>query len=299
MEELQDVKEHLPKIRRVAETYHFVTDWRFQAPLHKVWSVVLDIEHYPGWWKNFRRVKITRGDGKSVGSVIECEVRGSLPYSLNYALEVTEADEFRHILLRSTGDLVGVGRWEFSEAEPGIVKAVYYWDVRTTNPILNLIAPLAKGALARNHERVMANGFAALQPHVEGSAAMNFEEDFVRRHPTGVEKRGGSNYIAFDIAGAFIDDAEHSGIGILGMDGFLIGKLTYPALSRIADFSRAGEESRPDFVAWSCRQARAVLAGPWRSPPAGAGAEDQIHPEATGRYMIDFTLTKKSPANPT
>ena len=92
------------------ETYHFVTDWRFKAPPQKVWSVVLDIERYPGWWKNFRRVRITRGDGKSVGSVIACEVRGSLPYSLNYALEVLEAEEYRHILLRSTGDLVGTGR---------------------------------------------------------------------------------------------------------------------------------------------------------------------------------------------
>ena len=152
----------------MSEIYHFVTDWRFRAPLQKVWSVVLDIERYPGWWKNFRRVAITRGDGKSVGSVIQFEVRGSLPYSLNYALEVREADEYRRILLQSTGDLVGTGRWEFSEPEPSVVKAVYYWDVATTNPILNLIAPLAKGALARNHERVMANGYAALRPHIEG-----------------------------------------------------------------------------------------------------------------------------------
>ena len=151
----------------MAEPYHFVTDWRFRATLEKVWTVVLDIERYPGWWTNFRRVKITRGDGKSIGSVIECEVRGSLPYSLNYALEVLEATQHRYILLRSTGDLVGSGRWEFSEADPGSVKAVYYWDVATTNPILNLVAPLAKGALARNHERVMANGYAALRPHVE------------------------------------------------------------------------------------------------------------------------------------
>ena len=152
----------------MSEIYHFVTGWRFKAPLQKVWSVVLDIERYPSWWKNFRRVAITRGDGKSVGSVIQFEVRGSLPYSLNYALEVREADEYRRILLQSTGDLVGTGRWEFSEPEASVVKAVYYWDVATTNPILNLIAPLAKGALARNHERVMANGYAALRPHVEG-----------------------------------------------------------------------------------------------------------------------------------
>ena len=144
-----------------------MTEWRFKAPLQKVWSVVLDIERYPGWWKNFRRVQITRGDGRSVGSVFVCEVRGSLPYSLTYALEVLEAEEYRHMLLRSTGDLVGSGRWEFTEAEPGTVRAVYFWDVATTNPILNLAAKLAKGALARNHEQVMANGYAALRRHVE------------------------------------------------------------------------------------------------------------------------------------
>jgi hypothetical protein len=150
------------------EPYHFVTEWLFRATLEKVWSVVLDIERYPGWWKNFRRVKIIRGDGKSVGSIIECQVRGSLPYSLTYALEVLDAEEYQHILLRSTGDLVGSGRWDFSTVEAGNVKAAYYWDVTTTNPILNLVAPLAKSALAKNHQQVMANGYAALRPHVEG-----------------------------------------------------------------------------------------------------------------------------------
>jgi hypothetical protein len=153
---------------KIPQPYHFLTDWRFKAPLQKVWSVVLDIERYPELWKNFRRVQITRGDGKSVGSVFVCQVRGSLPYSLTYALEVLEAEEYRHMLLRSTGDLVGSGRWEFTETEPGTVRAVYFWDVATTNPILNLAAKLAKGALARNHDQVMANGYAALRPHVEG-----------------------------------------------------------------------------------------------------------------------------------
>jgi uncharacterized protein YndB with AHSA1/START domain len=152
----------------VSEEYHFVTAWLFRAPIPKVWAVVLDIEHYPGWWKNFLHVKTTRGDGKVVGSIIECEVRGSLPYSLKYALEVREAEEYRQILLSSTGDLVGTGRWTFSEVEPGTSRAVYAWDVATTNPILNLVAPLAKRALARNHEQVMANGYAALRPHIEG-----------------------------------------------------------------------------------------------------------------------------------
>jgi hypothetical protein len=152
------------------ETYHFVTDWRFRAALERTWFVVLDIRNYPSWWKNFRRVNLLKGDGRSIGSVIECEVRGSLPYSLKYSLEVMEAEEYRHLLLKSSGDLVGTGRWEFSSPEVGVSKAVYWWDVATTNPILNLIAPLAKGLLARNHQQVMANGYAALRPRVEGIA---------------------------------------------------------------------------------------------------------------------------------
>jgi len=151
----------------MAVTYHFTTEWRFRSPVEQAWSVILDIQRYPGWWKNFRRVKVIRGDGKSVGSVVECEVRGSLPYSLTYAIEVLEAERPRHILLRSTGDLVGTGRWAFSQPVPEECLAIYYWDVATTNPILNLIAPLARGALAANHTRVMANGYAALRPHVE------------------------------------------------------------------------------------------------------------------------------------
>jgi hypothetical protein len=121
---------------------------------------------------------------------------------------------------------------------------------------------------------------------------MTFEAEFMRRHPNSVEKRGGSTFIAVDIAGDFIAEAERKGIGIIGMDGFLISEFTYPALGRIADFATDGNDSRPDFVAWSCRQARALLAGRWASPPTPA--LDQMNPEAVGRYMIDFTLTDRS-----
>jgi hypothetical protein len=152
----------------VPEVYHFVTEWRFQAPLERTWSVVLDIQHYPDWWKNFRRVRLVRGDGRSIGSIVWCEVRGSLPYSLRYSLEVLEAQECRHLLLRSTGDLIGTGRWAFRGLD-GATEATYYWDVATTNPVLNVIAPLAKTLLAKNHQQVMANGFAALRPHVEAN----------------------------------------------------------------------------------------------------------------------------------
>ena len=155
----------------MAAQYHFETEWEFNAAVPPTWSIVLDLRHYPDWWKNFRRVAVLNGDGESVGSKAECVVRGSLPYSLRYTMEVVDAQRHRSMVLRSTGDLVGTGRWEFLELGPGRCRATYYWDVATTNPILNLVAPLAGRFLAQNHEQVMANGYAALRPHVEGPRA--------------------------------------------------------------------------------------------------------------------------------
>jgi hypothetical protein len=66
---------------------------------------------------------------------------------------------------------------------------------------------------------------------------MKFEDDFARRHPNGVEKQGGSIFIAVDIAREFIDEAERQCIGILGMDGFLIGE--FMAYGQVAEASES------------------------------------------------------------
>jgi hypothetical protein len=37
---------------------------------------------------------------------------------------------------------------------------------------------------------------------------------------------------------ARLDEPRQGGIGILGLEGFIIGEATYPAMARIVDFSR-------------------------------------------------------------
>lgn len=145
----------------MAEMYRFETRWSFDATRDEVWAVIGNICGYPAIWSDFKRVQVRVGDGRSVGSIIEAETRGKLPYSLNYALEVMESREPEHILLKSTGDLIGTGRWELKAAAAHATDVTYYWDVATTRPILNLVAPLARGFLARNHDQVMARGLAA------------------------------------------------------------------------------------------------------------------------------------------
>lgn len=151
----------------MASPYHFRTDWDFVAPVDRVWDIVLDARRYPKLWKDFRRVTLRRGDGESVGSIIECEVRGALPYSPVYTLEVTAVDRPRMFAVRSTGDLVGTGRWEFIQTGQRQTHATYFWDVATTNPALNVLAPMFRRLFASNHDRVMARGYAALKAVIE------------------------------------------------------------------------------------------------------------------------------------
>ncbi len=57
----------------------------------------------------------------------------------------------------ASGELAGTGFWRFYE-EGGTTAVVYDWDVRTTKPWMNLVAPVAKPIFRANHNWVMRNG---------------------------------------------------------------------------------------------------------------------------------------------
>jgi hypothetical protein len=123
------------------------------------------------------------------------------------------------------------------------------------------------------------------------TAAFKIIEEHEEEHPDAVVSRGSKIPVAADAAADLIDRAERGGVGILGLEGFLISVSTvYPALSRIADFSRSGT-SDADFVRRSAAEARQLLAGEWSSPP---GPVDQIHPEAKGPYMLAVVLKESA-----
>ena len=146
--------------------------------------------------------------------------------------------------------------------------------------------------------RLIFDGRLGLSPDddLASSRAVSLIDDFAKRNPRSVERRGGGTYIAPEVAAELIDEAESRGVGVLGMEGFIIGDNgTYPSLSRIADFSMDGANRGPDFVSESCSGARRLLLGPWSSPPAGDA--DQVHPEAKGRYMIDFVFDEPAQGN--
>lgn len=140
---------------------------------------------------------------------------------------------------------------------------------------------------------ISAPGFAA-RATLHGCGQLKFTmvvlmcsgllDAFAKAHPGECERRGGEVFVTVEAAQQLVDEAEAVGIAVLGLEGFVIGDATYPALSRIADFSAMPEFHESDVVRWSCAEARRLLAGPWSVRPEGL--EDQIHSKAEGRHMI-------------
>jgi hypothetical protein len=110
---------------------------------------------------------------------------------------------------------------------------------------------------------------------------MSILDDFAAARPGDVLRRTNEWFVASDAAPDLIREANRLGVRVLGMEGFIINdRFTYPALSRIADFSNDPAEA-------ASRKAIDLLTGEWASPPTAA---DQMDSEAQGRHMIAIVL---------
>ena len=151
------------------EMYHFVTKWFFTVPFERVWEETANIEAYPTWWKNLKKAKLRGPESKlQLGSIADCEVKGALPFSLRFTVEVTAFEPLHLVEIKSTGDLVGTGKWVLETKDNG-TQSLFYWDVGTTNPILNILAriPFVKPILEKSHNDVMEKGYEIVKSRVE------------------------------------------------------------------------------------------------------------------------------------
>ncbi len=152
------------------EIYHLVTKWFFQAPMERVWEELMDVKSWPTWWPSWRKATYRGSEPKlQVGSLIDNEVRGNLPYSLFFTLEVTLLQPPQLWEMKSSGDLVGTGKFVLEPRDDGTA-VTYYWDVGTSNPLFSLLGKLSfvRAMLEKNHGYVMDEGERGLKQRVEG-----------------------------------------------------------------------------------------------------------------------------------
>lgn len=138
--------------------YHFLTTWLLDVPRERVWSQLKDPLSWPEWWRGVVRVEEhDPGDEQGRGGRHTVVWRSRIPYPLEFQFQTDEVDAPRRMAGRAFGELEGTGIWRLWE--DGEVTAVLYeWDVRTTKPWMNALAPLAGPAFRWNHDVVMRHG---------------------------------------------------------------------------------------------------------------------------------------------
>jgi carbon monoxide dehydrogenase subunit G len=135
--------------------YHYVSTWQLRAPIEQVWAALNDLEHLPVWYRGVQQAQeLTPGDAQGVGRQVRYVIKGRLPLRLAFEATTTRSVPPQDQELRAQGELAGTGRWSL-EQQGEVTTARYRWDVRTTGPWMNLLAPLARPLFAWNSKGVM------------------------------------------------------------------------------------------------------------------------------------------------
>lgn len=142
--------------------YHFISTWALAAPIADVFGALRDYAQYPVWWRDVRHVRLSRnGNEAGVGVMVHYRVQSPLLYSLGFDIELIDLTPPTLISTRASGQLVGTGVWRLEEDSSGTI-ARYFWDVATTRPWMNALAPIARSAFTAAHGRVMKRGAEGL-----------------------------------------------------------------------------------------------------------------------------------------
>jgi hypothetical protein len=142
--------------------YRFVTTWLLECERDRVWEAIYGQRVWPSWWRGVKSVvELDPGDANGVGAHSRLTWRSKLPYDLVFEARSHTVERPHLIEADVTGELEGTGRWRLFEQD-GVTAAIYEWNVRTTKPWMNALAPLAKPLFQKNHDWVMRNGASGI-----------------------------------------------------------------------------------------------------------------------------------------
>jgi carbon monoxide dehydrogenase subunit G len=135
--------------------YHYVSTWQLQAPIEQVWTVINDVERLPAWYPAVQAAQtLAAGDADGVGRRVRLVLKGRLPMQLAFEATVARLDPPWELELHAEGELAGSGRWLLDQ-QGEITTVRYLWDVRTTRPWMNLVAPIARPLFTWNTKGVL------------------------------------------------------------------------------------------------------------------------------------------------
>ena len=142
----------------MAVEYRFLTTWLLDCGRGPVWEAIFDQRSWPTWWRGVEDVvELEPGDETGVGSHARLVWRSRLPYDLVFEARTHTVSKPHLIEADAFGELTGTGRWRLFE-QGGVTAVLYEWNVSTTKPWMNALAPLLRPVFVWNHNWVMRNG---------------------------------------------------------------------------------------------------------------------------------------------
>jgi len=100
------------------------------------------------------------GPGDGVGSVHRYVWRSRLPYDIEFRMRTTRVEPPYLLEGDADGQLSGTGRWRLWSGSGTAV--TYEWNVETTIPWMNAIAPVGRPVFRWSHDHVMRSGGCGL-----------------------------------------------------------------------------------------------------------------------------------------
>jgi uncharacterized protein YndB with AHSA1/START domain len=138
--------------------YRFLTTWLLDSPREPVWEAIYDQKAWPSWWRGVEEVvELEPGEATGVGSRSRMTWRSKMPYNVVFEVRTKTVARPGLIEGEATGELAGTGRWRLFEQD-GVTAVLYEWNVHTTKPWMNALAPLLRPVFEWNHYWVLRNG---------------------------------------------------------------------------------------------------------------------------------------------
>jgi hypothetical protein len=153
--------------------YHFLSEYAITSGHEAVWTALVDVGGWTGWWSWLRRLDVIRPPAgpDGVGAIYRNTVKAPSGYGFVYDTEIEAVDHGRRIDVLSSGGISGRGRFLLEPREDGGTNLGFAWLVETPARWMNVLAPIARPAFTWNHDKLMSDFGAGLARATGGSLA--------------------------------------------------------------------------------------------------------------------------------
>lgn len=145
--------------------YHLRTAWLIAARAEEISDVMMDVAGYSRWWRcAFLRSELVRpGAEHHSGALLRLQVKGFLPHTLTFLLEIERAEANRGFVGRARGDFEGSAACWAEPRDRSHFTIHFDWHVEVNKPFVRYLSPLARRLFVQNHRWVMGRGRHCLQ----------------------------------------------------------------------------------------------------------------------------------------